>query len=90
MATLTGAQGPATGRYHAALLTNNEQWERACVQVGKNCGDLCFPLVFAPELHFSEFKSELADMRNSVIVILSVFVFFNFIRLDFKVEKKHF
>jgi probable aminopeptidase NPEPL1 len=30
------------------------------------CGDLCFPLVFAPELHFSEFNSEVADMKNSV------------------------
>jgi len=66
MATLTGAQGPATGKYHAAVLTNNEKWERACVDVGKSCGDLCYPLVFAPELHFSEFNSEMADMKNSV------------------------
>ena len=70
MATLTGAQGPATGKYHAAVLTNNEKWEQACVEVSKNCGDLAYPLVFAPELHFSEFNSEVADMRNSVIVSL--------------------
>lgn len=66
MATLTGAQGPATGRLHGAVLTNNEKWEKACVEIGKRCGDLCFPIVFAPEIHFSEFKSEVADMTNSV------------------------
>lgn len=67
MATLTGAQGAATGKYHCALLTNNEKWEDAGVEAGKICGDLAFPIVFAPELHFSEFNSEVADMRNSVI-----------------------
>lgn len=65
MATLTGAQGPATGKYHCAVLTNSDKWESVCVEVGKTSGDLCFPLVFAPELHFSEFTSEIADMKNS-------------------------
>lgn len=69
MATLTGAQGPATGRHHAAVLTNSEKWERACVEAGRRCGDLCFPLVYVPELLFAEqFKSEVADMTNSVKV----------------------
>ena len=68
MATLTGAQGPATGRYHSAVLTNNEKWENASVEIGKSCGDLCFPLIFAPEFHFSEYNTDFADMRNSVIV----------------------
>ena len=68
MATLTGAQGTATGRYHAAILTNNETWEKECVESGKRSGDLCFPIVFAPEFHLAEFNSEIADMRNSVIV----------------------
>jgi probable aminopeptidase NPEPL1 len=68
MATLTGGQGVATGKWHAAIVTNSEQWERACVESGKASGDLCYPLVFTPELHFSEFSSELADMRNSVLV----------------------
>jgi probable aminopeptidase NPEPL1 len=67
MATLTGAQGAATGKYHCAVLTNSEQWEKAVVEVGKMSGDLAFPVVFAPELHFSEYNSEVADMRNSVI-----------------------
>ncbi|XP_053560861.1 probable aminopeptidase NPEPL1 [Bombina bombina] len=66
MATLTGAQGIATGKYHAAILTNNEEWETACVKAGKKCGDLVHPLVYCPELHFNEFSSALADMKNSV------------------------
>ncbi|KAJ1123113.1 hypothetical protein NDU88_001586 [Pleurodeles waltl] len=66
MATLTGAQGIATGKYHAAVLTNSEEWERACVKAGKNCGDLVHPLVYCPELHFTEFNSSVADMKNSV------------------------
>jgi probable aminopeptidase NPEPL1 len=71
IATLTGAQVGATGKYHAAVLTNSEKWERACVEVGKNCGDLCYPVIFAPELHFADYyKSELADMTNSTGVIL--------------------
>jgi probable aminopeptidase NPEPL1 len=70
MATLTGAQGSATGKYHAAILTNSEKWEKTCVEIGKKCGDLCFPVVFAPEIHFSEFNSDVADMTNSVKVII--------------------
>ncbi|XP_069507160.1 probable aminopeptidase NPEPL1 isoform X2 [Ambystoma mexicanum] len=66
MATLTGAQGIATGKYHAAVLTNSEEWETACVKAGKKCGDLVHPLVYCPELHFSEFNSSVADMKNSV------------------------
>ncbi|KAJ8374944.1 hypothetical protein SKAU_G00055240 [Synaphobranchus kaupii] len=64
MATLTGTQGIATGRYHAGLLTNREDWERACVAAGRSSGDLVQPLVFSPELHFSEFSSAMADMKN--------------------------
>jgi len=66
MATLTGAQGVATGRYHASLLTNDEEWEPACAMAGKASGDLVFPVPYCPELHFSEFSSALADMKNSV------------------------
>lgn len=66
MATLTGAQGIATGKYHAAILTNNEELEKLCVSAGKASGDLVFPVPFAPELHFSEFASAIADMKNSV------------------------
>lgn len=61
-------QGIATGKYHAAVLTNCPEWEAACVKAGKKCGDLVHPLVYCPELHFSEFNSAVADMKNSVAV----------------------
>uniref|UniRef100_A0A8C6WYD4 Aminopeptidase like 1 n=1 Tax=Neogobius melanostomus TaxID=47308 RepID=A0A8C6WYD4_9GOBI len=66
MATLTGAQGISTGKYHAAVMTNNDQWEAACVRAGRSSGDLAHPLVYCPEMHFSEFTSAVADMKNSV------------------------
>ncbi|XP_077430362.1 putative aminopeptidase NPEPL1 [Vanacampus margaritifer] len=66
MATLTGAQGISTGKHHAAVMTNSEQWETACVRAGRSSGDLAHPLVYCPELHFTEFASALADMKNSV------------------------
>lgn len=61
-------QGISTGKYHAAVMTNNEQWEIACVHAGRSSGDLAHPLVYCPELHFSEFTSAVADMKNSVAV----------------------
>ncbi|XP_059089693.1 probable aminopeptidase NPEPL1 [Tigriopus californicus] len=66
MCTLTGAQGISTGRFHAAHLTNREEWERYTAMAGKVSGDLSFPIVFCPELHYSEFSSAVADMKNSV------------------------
>lgn len=56
----------ATGKYHAAILSNNADWEDGAVQAGLRSGDLAFPLPYCPELHFSEFSSALADMKNSV------------------------
>ncbi|XP_023705680.1 probable aminopeptidase NPEPL1 isoform X3 [Cryptotermes secundus] len=66
MATLTGAQGVSTGKYHGALLTNSEQWEEAAILASKLSGDLLFPIPYCPELQFSEFASAVADMKNSV------------------------
>lgn len=66
LATLTGAQKIATGKYHAAIVTNNEDYENLFIKAGKFSGDLLAPLPFTPELHFSEFKSDVADMKNSV------------------------
>ena len=40
MATLTGAQGVSTGKYHGALLTNKEDWEQASLEAGRSSGDL--------------------------------------------------
>jgi len=66
MCTLTGAQGISTGRYHAAHLTNSAEWEEKTFNAGLASGDLSFPLVYCPELHFGEFSSPVADMKNSV------------------------
>lgn len=68
MCTLTGAQGISTGKYHAAHVTNSEDWEQFCSEAGRASADLSFPLVYCPELHFSEFSSAVADMKNSVAV----------------------
>ncbi|KAH8417618.1 hypothetical protein KR222_002822 [Zaprionus bogoriensis] len=66
MATLTGAQGVATGKLHGAVLTNSEPWEAKALQAGRKSGDLLAPIIYCPELHFSEFASAMADMKNSV------------------------
>ncbi|KAK7201334.1 metallo-peptidase, Clan MF, Family M17 [Novymonas esmeraldas] len=66
MATLTGAQGVATGQRHAAIYTNTEASENRFVSTGKASGDLCFPVVYCPEFHNPEFNSAVADYRNSV------------------------
>ena len=66
MATLTGAQGIATGKYHAALLTDSEEWETRMVKAGRRTGDLLMPILYAPEFHNPEFSSKVADHRNSV------------------------
>ncbi len=65
-ATLTGAQGVATGDLHAAVVCNDEQVEQALLAAGRATGDLCWALPFAPEFYRSEFASPIADMRNSV------------------------
>jgi len=65
-ATLTGAQLIATGLVHAAVVSNDEALERTAIEAGRASGDLVHPLPFAPELYMQEFKSPIADMRNSV------------------------
>ncbi len=65
MATLTGAQAYVSGMEHAAILTNNEQWERDAINAGRASGDLVHPLPYCPDLHFPDLKSAVADMRNS-------------------------
>lgn len=65
-ATLTGAQGVATGDCHAAVMSNDEAVEQALLEAGRATGDLCWPLPFAPEFYRAEFQSPIADMRNSV------------------------
>ena len=62
------SQGISTGKYHGAMLTNNDAMETSCSVAGRTCGDLVFPIPYCPELHFSEFNSSVADMKNSVAV----------------------
>lgn len=66
MATLTGAQGVATGQKHAAIICNSEDLEQKAVRAGYFTGDLVFPLPYCPEFFQPEFKSVVADMKNSV------------------------
>ena len=65
-ATLTGAQLVALGVMHGAVMCNDDELEATVVATGKSCGDLCHPLIFAPEFLKQEFRSTVADMRNSV------------------------
>jgi probable aminopeptidase NPEPL1 len=66
MATLTGAQGIATGKSHAAIYTNTDEFENLAINAGKYSGDLVFPLPYCPEFFRNEFRSVVADMKNSV------------------------
>ena len=66
MATLTGAQGVATGKYFGAIYCNNESLEQTAVEVGRNSGDLVHAMPYAPEFFRQEFKSAVAEMKNSV------------------------
>jgi len=66
LATLTGAQGIATGKRHAAIYTNDEDIESACFRSGILSGDLVHALPYAPEFFRDEFNSSVADMKNSV------------------------
>lgn len=66
LATLTGAQLMATGKRMAAVMSNDPSWESACVRAGRVSGDLTFPIPYCPEFFRREFRSPVADMRNSV------------------------
>ncbi|KAH7719876.1 aminopeptidase in chromosome III [Aphelenchoides avenae] len=65
LATLTGAQSYASGKLIASVLSNKEEAEVACIRAGKKSGDLVHPLPYAPDLHFADLKSSVADMKNS-------------------------
>ncbi len=64
-ATLTGAALVATGRTVAAIYTPDEALEDALREAGHASGDNVFPLLYAPQLHARQFKSQVADMKNS-------------------------
>ncbi|KAK7194131.1 aminopeptidase [Novymonas esmeraldas] len=64
MATLTGAQGIATGAKHAGLYVSDVAAEQEMLKAGARSGDVCFPLLYCPEYHEEVYKSPCADMRN--------------------------
>ena len=66
MATLTGAQGVATGKYFGALYCNSESLEDVAMKEGRKSGDICHAMPYCPELFRGEFQSSVADMKNSV------------------------
>jgi probable aminopeptidase NPEPL1 len=66
LATLTGAALVATGKAHAALYCSDADLEALAVVRGRSVGEPCHPLIYAPELFRKEFRSSVADMRNSV------------------------
>ena len=66
LATLTGAQLMATGKRHAAIMCNDDALEARAIAAGKRSGDLVHPLPYVPEFFRREFKSEVADLKNSV------------------------
>jgi len=66
MATLTGAQLVATGKRHAAILCNDPELEARAVVAGKASGNLVHPLPYCPEFFRKEFRSKVADLKNSV------------------------
>ncbi len=66
MATLTGAQLIATGKRHAGIVCNDADLQDRAFAAGRRSGDLVWPLPWCPELFRKEFRSECADMKNSV------------------------
>lgn len=66
LATLTGAQATATGKRHAAVISNDAQLEAQSVAAGLRTGEVVWPLPFCPEFYRREFQSKIADMKNSV------------------------
>ncbi|ETV76029.1 hypothetical protein H257_09972 [Aphanomyces astaci] len=64
MATLTGAQGIATGAKHAAVVSNSAKLEAWVVASGRASGDFVHAMPYVPEFFRQEFKSNVADMKN--------------------------
>lgn len=66
VATLTGAALMTSGKVFAGIYTNDEDLELRARRAGKSVGEPVFPFLYAPELMRKEFKSSVADMKNSV------------------------
>jgi probable aminopeptidase NPEPL1 len=78
MATLTGAQSIATGKMHAGILANTRELEERAVKAGLASGDLCYPLLYAPELlkkvstvlRYSSWEMVLTSMWNVIAHVM--------------------
>lgn len=66
IATLTGAASTSVGKGVAAIYCNDDELEQCAIYTGKDIGELCHPLPYIPEKWKLEFRSNVADMRNSV------------------------
>lgn len=66
LATLTGAALVTTGKVHAGIYSNDAALEALAVTSGTAAGQPVYPFLYAPELMRKEFKSVVADMKNSV------------------------
>ncbi|KAF4688006.1 putative aminopeptidase npepl1 [Perkinsus olseni] len=64
MATLTYAQGVATGLSHGAIFSNCADTEKKAFEAGRRSGDLVFPVLFCPEVHKPQLHSDIADLKN--------------------------
>ncbi len=65
-ATLTGAQGIATGKRHASIYCSTAESECIAVDAGRFTGDLTHPMPYCPEFYRHEFRSAVADFTNNV------------------------
>lgn len=66
IATLTGAQGIATGKRHAAVMSSAAALEAAAIAAGRTTGDLTHAVPYCPEFFLKEFSTPAAAMLNSV------------------------
>jgi len=66
LATLTGAALMSTGKVHCGVYSANAELEQRAITAGLTSGDPVFPHLYAPELLRKEFKSQIADLKNSV------------------------
>ncbi|PAV80921.1 hypothetical protein WR25_04769 [Diploscapter pachys] len=65
MATLTNGMLYIGGKHHAAIMSNLEDVENEVLRAGRHSGDLTTAMLFCPEFHMDDLKSEIADMKNS-------------------------
>ena len=66
LATLTGAALMTTGKIHAGIYANDLDLETRARKAGMTSGEAVYPFLYAPELLRKEFKSSIADLKNSV------------------------